>query len=92
MRTCFFKKKQAMTNLSHVMNHLSFGTLHEPAVLKRLERFSEVSIRVTKSQWIGWRRGPQAGRRMDAWMDGRMRRKDDSAAACLPGVGACLPA
>ncbi len=31
-----------MTNLSHVINHLSFGTLHEPAVIKRLERFSQV--------------------------------------------------
>ncbi len=29
-----------MTNLSHVVNHLSFGPLHEPDVLSRLERFS----------------------------------------------------
>ena len=30
----------AMTNLSHVVNHLSFGPLYEEEVLSRLEKFS----------------------------------------------------
>ena len=29
-----------MTNLSHTVNHLSFGPPYEPDVIKRLERFS----------------------------------------------------
>lgn len=29
-----------MTNLSHVVNHLSFGPLYDSQVLSRLERFS----------------------------------------------------
>ena len=29
-----------MTNLSHVVNHLSFGPLYEEVILSRLEKFS----------------------------------------------------
>lgn len=39
-RSAVHNLNAAMTNLSHVVNHLSFGPLYDSQVLSRLERFS----------------------------------------------------